>query len=238
MTISETPNKTAIYIDGYNLYYGRLRGTPFKWLDVIQLFQVLLAQRDQNESLERVNLFTAHALANFASHGTSSVEAQSTYHRALKVLYGERFETVYGNHSFDKSGALLPAFVPGQPYDRTNRIRVWKLEEKKTDVNLAIRMYRDTCKGLYDRIILVSNDSDAEPALEAIRQDFPHIMVGVVVPIHPSSPGATTRRRASGSLKNLAHWTISHITDKQLQHAQLPAKIPTKKKPILKPGHW
>jgi hypothetical protein len=30
--------KTSIYIDGYNLYYGRLRNTKFKWLDVVALF--------------------------------------------------------------------------------------------------------------------------------------------------------------------------------------------------------
>lgn len=237
-TSEKAPKRTAVYIDGYNLYYGRLRGTPFKWLDVVKLFQTLLIQRDQNESLERVNLFTAHALANFATNGKASVEAQSAYHRALKTIYSERLETIYGTHTFDKAGALLPAFVPGQPYDRTNRTRVWKLEEKKTDVNLAICMYRDACKGLYDRIILVSNDSDAEPALEAIRQDFPHIMIGVVMPIHPPAPGTTVHRRTSGSLVNLAHWTVAHLTDDQLQQAQLPAKVPTKKKQIMKPEHW
>jgi hypothetical protein len=103
-------NKTAVYIDGYNLYYGRLRGTPFKWLDVVKLFEALLAHRDQNEILGRVNLFTAPALATFATHGSASVEAQSAYHRALKARHGERFEAIYGNHSFDKNGALLPAF--------------------------------------------------------------------------------------------------------------------------------
>ena len=145
---------------------------------------------------------------------------------------------IYGNHSFDKAGALLPVFVPGQPYDRTNRVRVWKLEEKKTDVNLAIRMYRDACRGLYDRVILVSNDSDAEPALQAMREDFPHMMIGIVMPIHPPAPGTTVHRRASGSLANIAHWTIPHLVDAQLLHAQLPLKVSTKKKPILKPEHW
>jgi uncharacterized LabA/DUF88 family protein len=133
---------------------------------------------------------------------------------------------------------LLPTFVDGQPYDRTVRSRVWKLEEKKTDVNLAIRMYRDTCKGLYDRIILVSNDSDAEPALEAIRQDFPETMIGVVVPIWPLAPGVTAHRRVSGSLSKQADWVIPHLTDDQLHEAQLPSHIPTKKKPVRKPPHW
>lgn len=236
---SEKPSRTtAVYIDGYNLYYGRLRGTSFKWLDVVLLFDTLLARRDQNESLVKVTLFTAHALATFATHGTASVEAQAAYHRALKAKYGDRLEIVFGNHSFDKGGALLPAFVEGQPYDRTNRVRVWKLEEKKTDVNLALCMYRDASKGLYDRIILVSNDSDAEPALKAIRQDFPAVMLGVVMPIHPPAPGTPIHRRTSGSLANLADWLLPNITDKLLLDAQLPAQVPTRKKPVAKPPHW
>lgn len=232
------PKKTGIYIDGYNLYYGRLRGTPFKWLDVVLFFEILLRQRDQNEKVERINFFTAPALATFATHGTASVDAQSAYLRALKAKYDVRFEAIYGNHSFDRHGTLLPTFVPNHPYDKTNRVRVWKLEEKKTDVNLAISMYRDACRGLYDRIILVSNDSDAAPALEAIRQDFSEIMIGVVTPAHPPALGAMAQRRVSGSLANQAHWTIAYIDDNQLQNAQLPSKVLTKKKPVMKPGHW
>ncbi|TQK06727.1 NYN domain-containing protein [Herbaspirillum sp. SJZ107] len=235
---SNPPRTTAVYVDGYNLYYGRLRGTAFKWLDLVKLFDTLLAQRDQSETLARLHLFTAPALATFASHGNASVEAQAAYHRALKAKYEDRFETIYGTHSFDKSGTLLPVYLPDQPFDRTNRTRVWKLEEKKTDVNLALRMYRDACKGRYDRMILVSNDSDAEPALEALRVDFPHIMLGVVMPIRPVTAGMPAHRRPSGSLAKQADWTLSHLSDAMLSAAQLPAIIPTKKKPIRKPGHW
>ena len=31
--------RTRVYIDGYNLYYGCLRKTAFKWLDVLALFE-------------------------------------------------------------------------------------------------------------------------------------------------------------------------------------------------------
>lgn len=229
--------RTAVYIDGYNLYYGRLRGSPHKWLDLVRLIENILADRDQNERLEKVKLFTAYALANFATHGQDSVEAQSAYHRALKAMHGDRFEAIYGKHSYDRDGALLPTFVLGQAYDRTQRSRVWKLEEEKTDVNLAITMYRDACKGSFDRIILVSNDSDAEPALQAIREDFPQIVVGVVMPIRPTAAD-NVHRRASGSLANLAHWVIKQLTDAQLFEAHLPTTVPTKKKPIRKPAHW
>lgn len=228
--------RTAVYVDGYNLYYGRLRGTSYKWLDIVKLFENVLTARDQNETFTQVKVFTAHALANFATNGEASVIAQSNYHRALQTLYGDRYQPVYGKHSFDKSGTLLPEFVAGHPYDRTRRVRVWKLEEKQTDVNLAINMFIDAMKEEYDRVILVSNDSDAEPALRAIKTHFPQIMVGVVMPIRPSASGE--KRRSSGSLANIADWVIESLTDQQLVDAQLPDKVPTKKKPILKPAHW
>lgn len=229
--------KTAVYIDGYNLYYGRLRGTPFKWLDIVKFFGMLVVRRDQHETVEKVIFFSAPALATFATHGAASVEAQSAYHRALKIIYGDRLEVVYGTHSYDKGGVDLPVFVPGCPCDRTRRVKVWKLEEKKTDVNLAIRMYRDACKGMYERIILVSNDSDAEPALAAIREDYAK-MIGVVFPVRPVEPGHKTHRRISGSLAKFADWTIPSIRDADLAAAQLPEIVPTKKKSIRKPAHW
>jgi uncharacterized LabA/DUF88 family protein len=237
-TSNSALRRTGVYVDGYNLYYGRLRGSTFKWLDLVKLAEDVLVKRDQNEILEGVHLFTAHALATFATHGSASVEAQSAYHRALQAKHGARFAVTYGKHSYDRDGSLLPEFVAGQPYDRTKRSRVWHLEEKKTDVNLAICMYRDVAKGRYDRIILMSNDSDAEPALQAIREDFPHIMIGVIVPIMPPVPGNDPSRRVSGSLTNLADWVVKHLTDEQLQAAQLPPHVPTKKRTIFKPEHW
>ena len=39
------PRRTAVYIDGYNLYYGRLRHTAHKWLDVVALFEAILRIR-------------------------------------------------------------------------------------------------------------------------------------------------------------------------------------------------
>ncbi len=233
-----TLRRTAVYVDGYNLYYGRLRGTTFKWLDLVTFFDSLIQRRDQNEALTCVNLFTAYAAARFSTHGAASVQAQSAYHRALQQRHGERFCITYGTHSTEDDGTLLPTFVEGQPYDRALRSRVWKIEEKKTDVNIALGMYRDVAKGLVDRVILVSNDSDTEPLLEAVRKDFPHIMIGVVMPRHPVKTVDEPQRRRSGSLAARADWTIEYILDEHLQEALLPDVIPTKKKPIRKPPHW
>ena len=34
--------KTNIYIDGFNLYYGALKGSPYRWLDVKRLCELSL----------------------------------------------------------------------------------------------------------------------------------------------------------------------------------------------------
>lgn len=229
--------KTAIYIDGYNFYYGRLRETGYKWLDVVKLFERIVMIQDCESEVIKINLFTAPALAKFATHGQASVEAQQKYIRALETLHGERLQVTYGNHSYDKSGTLLPTFIDGVPFDRKNRTRVWKIEEKQTDVNLAISMYRDAAKQRYDQIVICSNDSDAEPALIAIKEDFPQIILGVITPVKP--PSEQDRHRSiSQSLAEHAAWTRRHILDEELESAQLPEKVPTRKKPILKPEHW
>mgnify|MGYP001025289234 CR=1 FL=1 len=236
--MNSQPGSTGVYVDGYNLYYGRLRGTIHKWLDLVTLCDNLLVQRAQSERLVKLTLFTAPALARFATHSGASVNAQAAYHRALAARHPDRFGIVYGSHTFDKNGTLLPTFVEGAAYDRTVRSSVWKLEEKKTDVNLAMAMYRDAVRHKYERVILFSNDSDAEPVLEAIRQDFPKIMVGLVLPIHPPKNKEGITRRVSGSLVKQAHWVTSALSDEQLEAAHLPLRVPTNKKPILKPVHW
>ncbi len=177
--------RTAVYIDGYNLYYGRLRHTAHKWLDVVALFEGILRIQDPIATLDAVKLFTAPALARFAAHGHESMKAQQSYHRALAALYPDKFSLTYGSHTFEADGTTLPVYLPGQPFDRGLKCRVWKLEEKKTDVNLAIAIYRDVVKRRFDQIIVCSNDSDVEPVLQAVREDYPETVIGLVTPGNP-----------------------------------------------------
>jgi hypothetical protein len=124
-----------------------------------------------------------------------------------------------------------------QPFDKTNTVKVWRLVEKKKDVNLAICMYRDVSKGLIDQLVLVSNDSDAEPVLEALVEDFPGLKIGLIMPL--AYPDDTKKGRpASTGLSKFANWTRSYIRDDELKKALLPDQVPTRKKPAKKPIHW
>jgi uncharacterized LabA/DUF88 family protein len=229
---------TAVYIDGYNLYYGRLRGTAYKWLDVVALFRVLLHQQQPEAVLNRVKYFSAPALGRFATHGAKSTESQSSYHRALQVMYPDTLLITLGSHTFDRDGTLLPKFELGKAYDRNDRVRVWKIEEKQTDVNLALAMYRDACSGLFKQLIVCSNDSDVAPVLSAIKSDFPAIRLGVVTPRRPPIEGKRPHRAVSSSLDLHSDWTRQYLLDAELEAAQLPDRVATGKKPIRKPEYW
>jgi 6-hydroxy-3-succinoylpyridine 3-monooxygenase len=36
-----TKPRTIVYIDGFNLYYGAVKDTPWKWLDLAKLFHMI-----------------------------------------------------------------------------------------------------------------------------------------------------------------------------------------------------
>lgn len=197
--------------------------------------QHIVRVQDGSYEVTCVHYFTSPAKEAFASHGKASVIAQQSYHRAMSAKYQEpMFRMTLGNHSFDRGGSLLPRFVTGQRCDRNDRVRVWSLEEKQTDVNLALAMYRACCKGEADQVVVCSNDSDIEPALMAIREDFPDVAIGIITPI----PEASRHRSISTSLARHASWVRRYIADDELTASQLPTRVPTRKAPVQKPEHW
>jgi hypothetical protein len=47
--------KVNVYIDGFNLYYGAVNGTPYRWLNLAEMCRMLLP-RDQ---ILQIKYFTA-----------------------------------------------------------------------------------------------------------------------------------------------------------------------------------
>ncbi|MDM4772873.1 NYN domain-containing protein [Solimonas sp. SE-A11] len=220
--------RTIAYVDGYNFYHGLLKHTNYKWLDLRALMADVLRSQDPESELINVKFFTAMIKAALARRKIDSTIAQDAYHRAL-ALRG--CEVILGQ--FTLSHGSAPRYVQGTPADRDDRCEIWALGEKQTDVKVALQMYRDASLGQVDQIVLCTNDSDLSPSLAAIREDFPHIRIGVILPRPPSLTA-----RKSGTLEGLAHWTRHAVREEELAKHQLPNRIPTRKKPIDKPSHW
>jgi uncharacterized LabA/DUF88 family protein len=227
--------KTNIYIDGYNLYYSRLKGTAFKWLDLTALFRdQIVMQQDPNAQVLSIKFFTSPVKASYARHGQASEHAQTQYHRALLAKYPDVIEIIKGFHIFQPTA--LPVYEEGASPSKSNVAKVWMIEEKQTDVNIALQAYRDVARGMCEQVVICSNDSDLEPALRLIREDFPVATIGLIMPLRAQAHG--DGKVSNKRLTPLAHWVRHHILDNELMRAQLPQNVVTKKKPASKPQHW
>ena len=87
--------RVHVYIDGFNLFYGALKKTPYKWLDLNRLCQVMLP----DDTVEAINYYTARVSAR--PHNPSAPIDQQVYLRALRTI--PHLTITYGHflkHSF------------------------------------------------------------------------------------------------------------------------------------------
>lgn len=166
--------RAMVYVDGFNLYFGVLKERPAtKWLDLQSFMDFLRI----NEDVMGVRYFTA--LVDPHKHTSPTRDRQKRYHQALGSC--KRVEVILGKYQLRRVNC------------RARCREAYQVpEEKKTDVGIAVRMISDVIDGLLDRLILISCDSDLEPAVAWIRDRYPAIKVTVYI---PQSPGGPTPRR-------------------------------------------
>lgn len=231
--------KTRVYIDGYNLYYGVLKKSPHKWLDPIELVKLCRQVSAPEDILTQLNgicetkYFTAKVLNNSAFDRTAGRD-QDIYHTALQERYdSDKLEIILGYHTV--APVIRREFdywAPTAPHAGCEKQKVWHIEEKQTDVNIAIYSLRDAFTDPSDQLhIFVSNDSDLAPLINMLA-DLSHIKTGIIAPIRDP------RNRPSGSLIKNADWSTSALDYSLLRKAQLPLVIKTERNHLRKPIEW
>jgi uncharacterized LabA/DUF88 family protein len=159
------PLKTNVYVDGFNLYYGCVKDTPHRWLDLAALCKRLLP----NNTINRIRYFTA--LVTPRPSDPQQRMRQEIYLRALRTipnltLYTSRF---------------LASKVWMKRADGLGYVEVLKSEEKGSDVNLASSLLIDCYRSDCDIAVVVSNDSDLVFPMEHVKRYLGKI-IGVVNP--------------------------------------------------------
>src|SRR5579862_3937253 len=76
----DTPLNIWAYVDGFNLFNGALRGTPYKWLDLQALAQNLRS----TDQVSKVKFFTAKL--NARPSDPDQPFRQMLYWRALRTI--------------------------------------------------------------------------------------------------------------------------------------------------------
>ncbi|MDR1916257.1 MAG: NYN domain-containing protein [Synergistaceae bacterium] len=142
--------RVIAYIDGFNLFYGSLKGTHYKWLDIYSLCKTFLKP---NQELIAVKYFSARVGA--FGEQIDRPEKQKIYLQALATF--PKVEIILGYFSAHK--VKMPS---AKEYEQGKivPVEVIKTEEKGTDVNLAVQMVADAYENRFDYAMLFSNDSD------------------------------------------------------------------------------
>jgi uncharacterized LabA/DUF88 family protein len=208
--------RTYVYVDGFNLYYGALKDTKYKWLDLKALFTSVL--RPQNH-IQKIKYYTARVSAR--PDDPHAPTWQDIYLRALELHIPE-LSIVEGRFLQKQVTMRLAEPIAGRQF-----AKVLKTEEKGSDVNLAVHLVNDGWRNLYDCAVVCSNDGDLSEAVRIVRRELRKTILLAV-------PGAG-KRPPSVELKRWASYTME-IRPEAFAAAQLPNPIPGTT--LHKPAHW
>lgn len=217
--------RTIVYVDGYNLYYGLLRKTKLKWLDLFALFRDHAL--DSSAELLQVRYYTAPVLGRMCDN-PDSPQRQRRYLQALRKMYPEKIAIIEGKILATTPFQRLVKPIAEAP--NLKMVQVFDFNEKKTDINLASDLLAGAWTGAYEQAVICSNDTDLEAALATVRRHHPSIRIGLVSPI----PG-DDHRKISKDLSQHAHWS-KPLSSVHLKNAQLPERIPHSA--LRKPDSW
>ena len=155
-------SRISFFVDGFNVYHAinNPRLYKYKWLNYRKLCECFLKPQD---TIGEIYFFTA-----FVPWSTPKILRHQTLIRALRNV------------------GITPVLGAFRRINRTCQIcknDYITYEEKQTDVNIAIHVFRTAMENRYDEAIIISGDSDLIPSIHAVKESFTDKKIGVVIPI-------------------------------------------------------
>ncbi len=171
--------KVAFFVDGFNLYHAidsTFTHHRYKWLNLRQLSQHLI---QNDEEIKSILYFTA-----YSTWDESKLLRHKAYVRALSskgvdIVLGQ-FQEV--RKRFLKEKMEVKDVVPPEAI-LPKEFKFSTYEEKKTDVNIAVKLIEFASHGAFDTFYIISADSDFVPALNYIHKYHRNIRLVNILPI-------------------------------------------------------
>ena len=207
---------TNIYVDGFNLYYRALKDTPFRWLNLRKLGEILFPE----DTIHWICHFTARLDVRPTNPGQA--QRQLIYLRALATL--PDLDIHYGVFRSGIKRRPLATPTSGLP----THVLIRDSEENGSDVNLATQLLVDGFNGEYQQAVVVSNDADFAGAIQYIRD-----VLGLRVTLVNPDSGASSPR----ALVNAATY-VKRLWKSHLRQSQFPDKLIDRNGVITKPAGW
>lgn len=203
-----------MYIDSWNLYFGCLKGTRYRWINVAELCRQSLPE---HYHVNRIRFFTARVSAR--SSDPQQPVRQETLFRALRTI--PNLTMHFGQ--FLSSKPMMPLVTPLP--NGTRFVRVIKTEEKGSDVNLATHLLVDAFDNDFDAAVVISDDSDLAEPIRIVRHKFGrHVTV--------LSPRGQSRELSNAATR------FRRIREDALRGSQFPSTLTDANGTFTKPASW
>ena len=188
--------RAHVYVDGFNLYYGALQRTPYKWLDLSALCARVFSQFE----IEKIWYFTADV--PYLPADPAATYRQREYLRALGTLGNVEIKKGFFRLRPKAQQKVNPLYAPNPhvPNPSNGWVQVWRKEEKGSDVNLATALVIDAAAGRFEHAWVISNDSDLAWPVEMVQKEY-GLPVGVLRPARPAGYPSDEPRHDSPELK-------------------------------------
>jgi uncharacterized LabA/DUF88 family protein len=213
--------RVMAFIDGFNLYHAlerfergkdeadKARYRKYKWLCLTCLVKKFIDTK--KEELVSVQYFTTFPTWDEAKRLRHLTYVNVQSHMGVTVTFGE-----FKKKTVECRAACYKDFEMN--------------EEKQTDVNIATAMIGMADQ--YDKLILITADSDQVPAIKLIKKLHPKKRLAVLAPIG----------RKSKELSGVCHQTFKML-EQHLIDCQLPNPMPVMKDGkqhcvFAKPPNW
>lgn len=213
-------NRTRVYVDGFNLYYGAFRDGPFgayKWLNLVGFCQDILSK---GHRIDMVRYFTARVKPRGTDPGAPA--RQAAYIQALRTLP----EISIHMGTFSTHPKTRPVADPAghcQP-----AVEVLITEEKGSDVNLATYLLLDAFDDAFDTAVVISDDSDLLEPIKVVKERFGRRIVIIRI-----------RTNRGSVFKNVADAVYDANRLRYYSQNQFPATLTSSSgKVINRPSGW
>lgn len=226
--------RTAIYVDGFNLYHTALEARPeMKWLDLKAFAAGALPS---GHDILAVKYFTARVQGRENSGGP---QRQDTYVRAL-AEHIPGFDVYWGNFSERPKWRRIvePIACLDPP---VKHARIVQRDEKGSDVSLAAHMVNDAWRNLYDCAVVITNDTDQCSALQIVRDIGKTVVLLSAVNLlkkMADSKNDGERLVPKSLVKCVDH--VRYLTFTNLAKSQMPDRVPHRSNGrfYLRPKAW
>lgn len=158
-------NRVAFFIDGFNLYHSLKEKAPeCRWLNLRKLCEHYI--NPEKEIIVGIYYFSAIA------YWHPDPKKAQKHQKYIERLRNEGVIPVLGKFKAKDIHCRLC----GRDFKSH--------EEKRTDVNIALKIVSEAVLGNYDTGILVSGDTDMIPAIETVKNLSLNKRLGVIFPLN------------------------------------------------------